>query len=110
MMGSQQRSVGGMTAGARGRRIYSPAMRARIRNSWATDKKPTIETASTMPLSVQEMSNETLVTVAATGDYQARGEVLKRHIMQVRLWKRRFKATYEPSLRILIFFSIFLQI
>ena len=64
---------------------YSPEMRTRLNKSWASDRQPTIEMASAMPLSVQEMSNDSLVTIAATGNHPAREEVLKRHIMGVRI-------------------------
>eukprot|EP00980_Cylindrotheca_fusiformis_P012931 scaffold3235_cov83-Cylindrotheca_fusiformis.AAC.2 len=45
------------------------------------DPKPTVEIAQQMPITMGQMENGTLVTIAALGDHQARCEVLKRHIM-----------------------------
>jgi len=44
-------------------------------------EKPTLDTARAMPLSCQEMDNSALVTLGAMGDYEARKEILVRHIM-----------------------------
>jgi len=45
--------------------------------------KPTVDIAKTMPVSMSEMNNETLVTIAALGNHEARCEALVRHIMSV---------------------------
>jgi hypothetical protein len=44
-------------------------------------KKPTLEEATAMPLSVEEMDNSTLVSLGAMECHDARMEILKRHIM-----------------------------
>mmetsp|Transcript_14011 Transcript_14011/g.33884 ORF Transcript_14011/g.33884 Transcript_14011/m.33884 type:complete len:261 (-) Transcript_14011:496-1278(-) len=45
--------------------------------------KPTADIAKMMPVGMPEMNNETLVTIAALGNHNARCEVLIRHIMTV---------------------------
>lgn len=45
--------------------------------------KPTVDIAKMMPVGMAEMNNETLVTIAALGNHEARAEVLVRHIMSV---------------------------
>lgn len=44
---------------------------------------PTLHVANTLPLSSREMENSSLVVLAAMGRYEARVEILKRHIMTV---------------------------
>jgi hypothetical protein len=43
--------------------------------------KPSLEIANTMPLSIEEMDNTSLVTLGSLGNHSARVEILKRHIM-----------------------------
>lgn len=45
--------------------------------------KPTVDFAKMMPVGMSEMNNDTLVTIAALGNHEARCEVLVRHIMGV---------------------------
>ena len=45
--------------------------------------KPTVDIAKMMPVGMAEMNNETLVTIAALCNHEARAEVLVRHIMSV---------------------------
>lgn len=45
--------------------------------------KPTVDVANSMPVGMSEMNNETLVTIAALGNHNARCEILIRHIMSV---------------------------
>jgi hypothetical protein len=46
-------------------------------------QEPTLEVSAAMPNSWSEMDNEILLTIAEMGNYSARVEVLKRHIMSV---------------------------
>lgn len=46
-------------------------------------QKPSVDIAKMMPVGMSEMDNETLVTIAALGNHEARCEVLIRHIMSV---------------------------
>jgi len=45
--------------------------------------KPSVDVANSMPVGMSEMNNETLVTIAALGNHNARCEILIRHIMSV---------------------------
>ena len=45
--------------------------------------KPTIEDAKTMPREYYEMPNDVLLTLAASGDYGAKEEIMIREIMAV---------------------------
>lgn len=67
-------------ANARARRV---SVRARIQKQSLQYKKPTLEIANSMPLSLQEMDNMAILTMGAMGSHSARIEILKRHIMSV---------------------------
>lgn len=54
-----------------------------LRDLHASYRKPTLEEARSMPLSMQEIDNGTLVGLAEMNHYEARKEMLKRHIMCV---------------------------
>ena len=43
----------------------------------------TYDIAKTMPLAMNEMDNQVLVTLGALGDHEAHSEILKRHIMTI---------------------------
>lgn len=45
--------------------------------------KPTLAIANTMPLSIEEMDNTSIVTLGSLGNHTARVEILKRHIMNI---------------------------
>jgi hypothetical protein len=45
--------------------------------------KPSLEMARAMPLTPQELDNNTLVTLSALGNLNARKEMVRRHIMSV---------------------------
>jgi hypothetical protein len=58
-------------------------VRVQIQAANAKYKKPTLEIADKMPLSIQEVDNISLVTMAAMNSSQAHVEMLKRHIMSI---------------------------
>eukprot|EP00934_Nitzschia_sp_Nitz4_P006528 Nitzschia sp. Nitz4//scaffold2_size372955//176921//177713//NITZ4_000423-RA/size372955-snap-gene-0.81-mRNA-1//-1//CDS//3329546778//6518//frame0 len=64
------------------RHFTSPAVR-RYNKKQENRAKPTLDIARSMPVSIEEMDNHTLLTVAALHNHGARVEVLKRHIMCV---------------------------
>jgi hypothetical protein len=56
----------------------------KIAGEGATNKSmPTLLEAKQMPMGMQELDNETLVSLAAMKNHEARIEVLKRNIMVV---------------------------
>jgi hypothetical protein len=61
----------------------SNAIKLRIQTAAAKYKKPTLEIANAMPLSIVEMDNMSLLTMGAMGNHSAHVEILKRHIMSV---------------------------
>jgi hypothetical protein len=61
--------------------LYAPAIKRHF--SQKAGREPTTDIAKMMPVGISEMENETLILIAAMGDYEARTEVLKRHIMAV---------------------------
>ena len=68
------------------RTATSSRRRARARANanairYPKQRVPTLDTALSMPLEPCEMDNAMLVTLGALGSYQARKEILKRHIM-----------------------------
>lgn len=71
------------------RTLKSPAYRRmmakkKIAGEGATNKSmPTLLEAKQMPMGMQELDNETLVSLAAMKNHEARIEVLKRNIMVV---------------------------
>lgn len=67
------------------RTLKSPAYRrAMMKKSMAAAQHgPTMLDVKTMPVSMAEMENESLVSLAAMKNHEARIEVLKRHIMNV---------------------------
>lgn len=63
------------------KRYYQTDAAASEKTKLLEISKPTVDIAKQMPVAMSEMDNETLVTIAALGDFFARCEVLKRHIM-----------------------------
>lgn len=83
VLGTQSRSIMSSNVGQRSKKtmkkIYIPvAMR-----KGKEDRKPTLTIANSLPLSYQEMDNDTLATLGHMGEHGACKEMLKRHIMDV---------------------------
>ncbi|KAL7578706.1 hypothetical protein ACA910_015945 [Epithemia clementina (nom. ined.)] len=66
---------------ALGRRSCAPSSRRRPSLNKGSTNKPSLKDVHSMPTSVQEMHNSTLVILGELGEHDARIEILKRHIM-----------------------------
>ena len=61
----------------------SSSYRRRPSNHPRKIRQPSLEGVHSMPISMEEMDNPTLVVLGELGDHEARKEILKRHIMTV---------------------------